>query len=71
LLFTQEVVGSGVLKLLDASNLGGGQYFANKGALLTFSAASTESPTPEPASMLLRGTGLIAAWRSRRLRRAD
>jgi hypothetical protein len=32
-------------------------------------ANDTASPTPEPASMLLLGTGLVAAWQSRRLRR--
>jgi hypothetical protein len=34
-------------------------------------ANDTASPTPEPASMLLLGTGLVAAWQSRRLRRAQ
>jgi len=34
-------------------------------------ANETASPTPEPASMLLLGTGLVAAWQSRRLRRTQ
>ena len=38
---------------------------------LKVSAAPTASSTPEPASMLLLGTGLAAAWQFRRFRRVD
>lgn len=47
-----------------------GSFPSRSGLTLTFDAGSTASPSPEPASMLLLGTGLAAAWQSRRLRRA-
>jgi hypothetical protein len=68
-IFTQSVTGSGTV---DAGGIpiGGGQFFANGGLLANFGPASTPSATPEPASVLLFGSGLLAAWRSRRFRRS-
>ena len=68
-LFTQDVSGSGTLAI-PAEIISGG-LLARAGEGLTFTAGATPSATPEPASMLLLGTGLLAAWRSRRLRQTD
>jgi len=45
-----------------------GQGYAVEGFTSEFENGGT-SPTPEPASMLLLGTGFAAAWQSRRRRR--
>jgi hypothetical protein len=62
----------------DFSLTGGGtatthlQRFGNGYAISGFTydfANETASPTPEPASLLLLGTGLAAVWQARRMRR--
>jgi hypothetical protein len=67
LLFSQDVTGSGTLSFF-ADNIGEGGRFYTRSMALTFSPAL--SRTPEPGSWLLLGTGLVAAWQSRRVRRA-
>jgi hypothetical protein len=64
-LFTQDVTGTGTLSFI-ADNVGDGKFFTRSMAL-TFS--PEVSPTPEPGSWLLLGTGLFGAWQSRRFRR--
>jgi len=66
-LFSQDVTGSGTLSFV-ADSVGEGRFFTRSMAL-TFSPAVSPSPTPEPGSLLLLGTGLVAAWQSRRFRR--
>ncbi len=52
-----------------ADNVGDGRFYTRSMAL-TFSPAVSPLPTPGPGSVLLLGTGLVAAWQSRRFRRA-
>jgi hypothetical protein len=66
-LFRQDVTGRGTLSF-TADNVGNGTYFTRSMAL-TFSPAGSPAPTPEPGSLLLVGSGLVAAWQSRRFRR--
>jgi len=68
-IFSQEVSGRGTMSI-EGENIGGGQFLTG-GVGLTFSPADTGSPTPEPASLLLLGTGLAAVWQSRRVRQAS
>jgi hypothetical protein len=62
--FTQAVTGKGGLAV-TASNLGNGM-FVTRSMGLSFTPDSSPVPTPEPASLLLVGSGLAAAWQSRR-----
>jgi len=64
LLFSQDVTGTGTLSFI-ADSLDDGRFFTRSMAL-TFSPAAT--PTPEPGTWLLLGTGLAAAWQCRRFR---
>jgi hypothetical protein len=66
LLFSQDVIGSGTLSLF-ADSVDNGRFFTRSMAL-TFSPDVPPAPTPEPGSWLLLGTGLAAAWQSRRFR---
>ena len=66
-LFSQDVTGSGTLWVI-ADTLDDG-VFATRSMGLTFSPAESPLPTPEPGTLLLLGTGLGAAWQSRRFRR--
>lgn len=66
--FTQAVNGKGDLAV-TAENLGNGT-FVTRSMGLGFTPDSSPAPTPEPGSLLLVGTGLLAAWQSRRLRPA-
>lgn len=67
-LFSQDAIGRGTLSF-TADNVGNGTYFTRSMAL-TFSPARSPAPTPEPGSLLLVASGLIAAWQSRRFRRS-
>jgi len=68
-IFTREIAGSGTLQLSGVMQPNG---VILPGAMrLTFEPAAAPSPTPEPASLLLLGSGLAAAWHSRRLRRSQ
>lgn len=68
LIFSQEINGTGTLELGGILKPNGVILTDSVG--LTFEPPITASPTPEPASMLLLGTGLAAAWEARRVRRA-
>jgi len=66
---TQAVTGSGVVSLL-ADNVGGGT-FLTRGLEFRFAPAEVPpSPTPEPTSLLLVGSGIASVFRLRR-RSAD
>lgn len=62
--FTQAVTGKGALAV-TAANVGNGT-FVTRSMGLGFTPDSSAAPTPEPGSLLLVATGLLAAWRSRR-----
>lgn len=64
-IFTQTVSGTGTLTITGIP--GGGDRFVTGGVGMVFPPFGP-SPTPEPASVLLLGSGLVAAWKSRRLR---
>jgi len=63
--FTQAVNGRGGLAI-TAANVDG--RFVTRSMGLGFIPDSSPAPTPEPGSLLLVGTGLLATWQSRRLR---
>jgi hypothetical protein len=58
--FLQEVAGTGTLEL-SGIRQPNGVILANS-VTLTFEAPTPLSPTPEPGSLLLLGTGLTAVW---------
>ena len=68
-LITQEINGAGTVSIIGQSIEKGA--FRTAFVSLGFAPAASPSPTPEPASLLLVGTGLAAAWQSRRFRRGD
>jgi hypothetical protein len=65
-LFSQEFNGAGHISITGRSFEPGAYRTQFVG--IGFERPASPSPTPEPASLLLLGTGLAAAWRSRRLR---
>jgi hypothetical protein len=64
--YSTDLVGSGIATI-QFSTLD--RFFWAENITYDFS-SSAPAATPEPASMLLLGTGLVGAWQSRRLRRA-
>jgi len=61
-----EVIGSGTATMSFTKS----PFFFDARSI-TYDFSSGASPTPEPGSLLLLGTGLAAAWQSRRVRRVN